>query len=65
MFGPPYFARCLLAGGGALAVFGLILWRALPIASPFPPFVVTAVLLLAYGAYEMIHDRKKRRRDGP
>jgi hypothetical protein len=64
MFGPPYFARLLLAGGAALAVLGCILWHALPIATPFPPFLVTAVLLLAYGTYEMIGDWKKRRRDG-
>jgi len=42
-------ARLFLMGGGLLAVIGLILWFALPIPSMFPPYLVTALLALAYG----------------
>jgi len=45
----PFMARWFLAGGGALALMGFILWFALPIPSTFPPFLPTALLALAYG----------------
>jgi hypothetical protein len=44
-----FMARLFLIGGGMLAVFGLILWLALPIPSMFPPYLVTALLALGYG----------------
>ena len=46
----PFLARLFLIGGGILAVTGLILWFVLPIPSPLPPFLITAVLALGYGA---------------
>ena len=42
--------RWFLAGGGMLAVIGILLWFALRIPSTFPPFLATALLALAYGA---------------
>jgi hypothetical protein len=44
-----FMARLFLMGGGALAVIGLILWFVLPVASVFPPYMVTALLALGYG----------------
>lgn len=44
-------ARWLLIGGGVLAILGLILWFALPVSMPFPPYLLTALLALGYGAY--------------
>jgi hypothetical protein len=45
-----FMARLFLIGGGLLAVIGLILRFVLPIASLFPPYAVTALLALGYGA---------------
>ncbi len=60
MFEPRQFARALLFGGAVLLVFGLILWRALPIAESVPPYLVTALLALAGGAYEWWHGRDRQ-----
>jgi uncharacterized membrane protein len=45
-----FLARLFLLGGGLLALVGVILGFALPIPSMFPPYMVTAVLALGYGA---------------
>jgi hypothetical protein len=45
-----FIARLFLVTGAVLAVIGLVLWFALPIRPMFPPYVVTALLALAYGA---------------
>jgi len=45
-----FLARWFLAGGGALAIVSLVLWRMLPISMEFPPYLGTALLVLAYGA---------------
>jgi hypothetical protein len=63
MFEPRYFARVLLAGGAVLLVFGLILWRMLPIATHFPPYMVTAALALGYGGYEWRRGRTRQDRE--
>ena len=47
---PLFIARFFLIGGGLLVVIGLILWFVLPISSALPPYLVTAVLALGYGA---------------
>jgi hypothetical protein len=44
-----FIARAFLIGGGALVAIGLTLWLALPIASAFPPYLVTGLLALGYG----------------
>ncbi len=44
-------ARMFLIGGGLLAIAGLILWFTLPIASMFPPYLVTAALTITYGEF--------------
>ena len=44
-------ARWFLMGGGALAVISLVLWLALPVSLAFPPYLVTALLALAYGTF--------------
>jgi hypothetical protein len=46
-----FLARLFLIGGAALALVGLVLWFALPIPSQLPPFVLTPLLALAYGAF--------------
>jgi hypothetical protein len=46
-----FMARWFLIGGGVLAVIGLVLWRTLPVAMEFPPYLATAVLALGYGAF--------------
>lgn len=46
-----FMARLFLVGGGLLAVIALILWFMLPIAAMFPPYLVTALLALGYGAF--------------
>ena len=43
-------ARWLLIGGAAQALISLILWWALPVRMSFPPYLVTAFLIVAYGA---------------
>ncbi len=48
---PAFIARFFLLGGGLLAVTGLVLWLALPLKLSFPPFLVTALLSLAYGIF--------------
>ena len=63
MFEPPHFARALVAGGAVLLIFGLILWHALPIASSFPPYAVTALLAIGYGLYEAGVLRPRHKRD--
>jgi hypothetical protein len=45
-----FMARSFLAAGAVLAATGLLLWWALPIRSMFPPYLVTALLALGYGA---------------
>jgi hypothetical protein len=62
MFQPPTFARNLLAGGAALGVGGLILWRILPIPESFPPFLVTALLAMGYGGYEIRQEQARRKK---
>jgi hypothetical protein len=63
MFEPPYFARALLVGGAALLILGLILGHALPMATGLPPYLVTALLALAFGGYEWWRGRTPKRRD--
>ena len=46
-----FIARWFLLGGGLFAVLGLVLWFVLPIRSMFPPYLVTTLLALGYGAY--------------
>jgi len=46
-----FLARWFLIGGAALAVISIILWLALPISMSFPPYLATALLALAYGAW--------------
>jgi len=48
---PAFIARLFLIGGGVLAVTGLILWLALPLKLSFPPFLITALLSMAYGIF--------------
>ena len=47
----PLIARWFLWGGGLLAIVGLILWITLPIRGTFPPYLVTALLAMAYGEF--------------
>jgi hypothetical protein len=65
MFEPPYFTLILVAGGAGLLILGLILWAALPIATGFPPYAVTAFLALGYGLYEASALRARHKRDRP
>jgi hypothetical protein len=51
-------AHRLLIAGGILAATGLFLWWALPIQEPFPPFLLTALLTLMYGATCFWMDRR-------
>lgn len=46
-----FMTRLFLISGGLLAAVGLMLWFALPIASMFPPYLITALLALGYGGY--------------
>jgi len=46
-----FIARLFLIGGGVLALTGLILWLALPLKLSFPPFLITALLAMAYGIF--------------
>ena len=46
----PFIARLFLVTGVILAIAGLVLWKALPIASASPPYAITAALALIYGA---------------
>jgi hypothetical protein len=45
-----FMARLFLIGGGMLAIIGFILWFVLPIKLVFPPFLLTTLLALGYGA---------------
>jgi len=45
----PFVVRLFLMGGGALALLGFILWFVLPVRLSFPPFLLTALLAMAYG----------------
>jgi uncharacterized membrane protein len=45
-----FMARVFLIGGASLLIVGLILWFALPIASSIPPFMITSLLAMGYGA---------------
>jgi hypothetical protein len=45
-----FMARLFLTAGAVLAVIGLMLWCVLPIRPMFPPYLVTALLALGYGA---------------
>ncbi len=49
----PSFAHGLLLGGAALGLLGLILWWALPMAQSGPPFLLTPLLALGWGAGEL------------
>ncbi len=44
-------AHGLLYGGGALTLLSLLLWAALPDRPTLPPYLVTALLALAYGVF--------------
>jgi len=44
-------AKVYLIGGAVLALVSLLLWFFLPIASTLPPFLLTPLLALGYGAY--------------
>ena len=46
-----FIARLFLLCGGVLAIAGLVLGHVLPIPDLFPPYLVTALLALGYGAY--------------
>jgi uncharacterized membrane protein len=46
-----FMARVFLIGGALLTVIGVILWFALPTGATFPPFLVTALLAVGYGAF--------------
>jgi nicotinamide riboside transporter PnuC len=56
----PFIARWFLWGGALFAVIGVILWFALPIRSMFPPYLVTTLLALGYGAYCRRQERSAR-----
>ena len=43
-------ARWLLIGGAAQAIISLVLWLALPIRMSVPPYLLTAFLIVVYGA---------------
>ena len=45
------WGRVFLAMGAGLLVLGLLLWALVPISSPVPPYLVTPLLALAYGAW--------------
>ena len=47
----PFMARLFLTTGSVLLVLGLVFWFTLPIPSMFPPYLVTALLALGYGAW--------------
>lgn len=49
--------RWCLAGGGLLAVVGVILWVELPIPLGCPPYLPTAFLALGYGVSGLIRSR--------
>ncbi len=46
-----FIARLFLIGGGVLALAGLVIWLVLPIRPMFPPYLVTALAALVYGAF--------------
>jgi hypothetical protein len=50
MSDPSFMARFFLIGGVVLALLGVVLWLVLPIHMTLPPYLVTALLALAYGA---------------
>ena len=52
------FAHCLIMGGSVLGVIGLILFWALPIPQGFPPFLVTALLAIGCGAFDLHRTRR-------
>jgi hypothetical protein len=45
-----FMARLFLMGGAFLAVIGLVLRFVVPIPSMFPPYLVTGLLAVGYGA---------------
>jgi hypothetical protein len=47
------FAHCLVIGGAVLGVLGLILFWALPIAESLPPFLITALLAIGCGVFDL------------
>ena len=57
-----FMARRFLVGGGMLAVTSFILWFGLPIRMSFPPYLLTAVLALAYGAFCLKSNRSRSRK---
>jgi hypothetical protein len=59
MFERSFMARWLLIGGAALAVIGLVLWLTLPIPMSFPPYLLTAILVLGYGAFCLKSNRPR------
>jgi hypothetical protein len=44
-------ARFFLIAGGTLLVAGLLLWALLPIHFTLPPYLLTPLLALGYGAW--------------
>ncbi len=44
-------ARFFWLVGGVLTLLGAALWFTVPIRPMFPPYIVTAVFALAYGAW--------------
>lgn len=61
MVGRFSMAQWFLIAGGALLGLGLILWAALPVRTPYPPFLVTALLMLGYGGFCFWRDRAAKR----
>ncbi len=62
MFERSFLARWFLIGGSALAPISIVLWFALPIHMSFPPYLVTALLALGYGAVCLKSNRPGRGR---
>jgi hypothetical protein len=46
-----FMTRLFSTAGVLLVVLGLVLWFVLRIPGMFPPYLVTALLALGYGAY--------------
>jgi len=62
MFERSFLARWFLIGGGVLAIVSLVLWLALPIRMSLPPYLLTAVLAIAYGGVCLKSNRPRRGR---
>jgi len=46
-----FLARLFWLVGGTLTLLGAVLWFTIPIRPMFPPYLVTALLSLGYGAW--------------